>query len=372
MRAPPVSLLSDALLAVDLVAVDAYRSHAALMTAYVDRAMAERADIGDLLGPCPIDVLYANHADHVRFLVAHLELKSAPAMLDALAWVYRTHVQRGIALRTFPTDLACWVAAAERFLDPHSAQQVAGVYRCIIGLHSHLLLLAHVPAADPALVGELEPYFHEYMDALLAPDMRAAIGVAGRYVTDTRRLAVWWEQIIQPAMYEIGHMWARGEITVGQEHLATAITQRVMSVFYPLILELPRERGTVIVTASPGELHEIGPRILADLIELSGWDVCYTGANTPIGSVIDLVKRTAPHCLCISTSLSVSLPSVAKLIASVREEVGAAAPSIMVGGQAYMADADLWRKVGADYVAFSAREGVAVLEAQVRAVGARP
>lgn len=365
MRVPPVSLLSQALNAVDLVAYDTYRSHAALLTAHADRAMAERADIGDLLGPCSLDVLYANHAQHIQFLGSHLELKSAPALIDALGWVYRTHVQRGIALRCFPIDLMCWIAAVERFLDPSSAAQIVGVYRCLIELHSYLLLLAHAPSADPAIADELSPYFHEYMAALLKPDTGAAIAVAGRYITDVGRLAIWWEQIIQPSMYEVGNLWARGAITVGQEHLATAITQRVMSVFYPLILELPRQRGTIIVTASPGELHEIGPRILADLIELNGWDVCYTGANTPVGSIVDLVERTQATCLCISTSLASGLPVVAQLIRDVRAAAGAAAPHMLVGGQAYLADSRLWRQVGADHVAFSAREGIEHLQAHL-------
>jgi methanogenic corrinoid protein MtbC1 len=204
----------------------------------------------------------------------------------------------------------------------------------------------------------LMPYFERFIAALLVPDTVAAIRVTGEYVKTPAELSTWWEQIIQPAMYEIGDRWSRGEITVGQEHLATAITQRVMAIYYPMILDLPRLKGTIVVTASPGELHEIGTRIVADLLEISGWDVHCTGAYTPAPTVVDLVQRTRAQFLCISTTLVASLPAVKALIQQVRGACGPAAPQILVGGQAYMQDQSLWRAVGADCFAPTARAGI--------------
>jgi len=36
-------------------------------------------------------------------------------------------------------------------------------------------------------------------------------------------------RIIQPAMYEVGRLWQRRQISVAQEHLASAITQNVLA-----------------------------------------------------------------------------------------------------------------------------------------------
>lgn len=210
----------------------------------------------------------------------------------------------------------------------------------------------------------LAPFFERFIAALLTPDTAAAIRVTGEYVKTPADLSIWWEQIIQPAMYEVGDRWSRGEITVGQEHLATAITQRVMAIYYPMILELPRLKGTIVVTASPGELHEIGTRIVADLLEISGWDVYCTGAYTPAPTVVDLVQRTRAQFLCISTTLVASLPAVAALIEQVRGACGPAAPQILVGGQAYMQKHSLWRDVGADSFALTARAGIDYIQAQ--------
>lgn len=225
---------------------------------------------------------------------------------------------------------------------------------------------AHPPLAPDLLeticqhevAPELRSSFQEYLAALLVPDMHAAIRVTGAYVRSYNDIAVWWEQIIQPAMYMIGDLWAQGLISVGQEHLATAITQRVMAIYYPLILELPRQNGPLVVTASPGEFHEIGLRIVADVFEIHGWDVHYIGANTPAEGTIKLLGQTGSRFLCVSTTLVESLPAVSALIAQVRAANLSPMPKILVGGQSYLTDHDLWRHVGADWFAATPRDGL--------------
>ncbi|NTU81816.1 MAG: hypothetical protein HGA45_20980 [Chloroflexales bacterium] len=358
-----VTNLDHALAAVDTAACDAYRRQSWRLIEYADQHMAARPDLAALLGPCPPEVLYRNHADHARFIEAQLRLKSASALINAFVWVYRTHRLRGVALECFPVDLAIWTEAIERYLDEPNATQVSAVYRCLRDMHGQLVRQADAPQHEPATTAELQPHFQRYLAALLKPDAQAAIRITGEYVRAPAQITTWWEQVIQPSMYTIGDLWAQGQISVGQEHLATAITQRVMAIYYPLILELPRLKGAIVVTASPGEHHEIGPRIVADLLEIHGWDVYYTGANTPAQSIIELLRHIEARFLCISTTLVHSLPSVTALIAQVRSAGLWSSPKILVGGQAYMAGSTLWRQVGADWFAPTAHDGIGYIEA---------
>ena len=238
--------------------------------------------------------------------------------------------------------------------DPHLALAVAGA--------------PEVPVDNDmqdASGAALHAYTQEYLAALLKPDTQAAIRLTGVHVKTPAQIEVWWEQVIQPAMYAIGDLWALGKISVGQEHLATAITQRVISIYYPLILNLPRPKGPMVITASPGEFHEIGPRIVADIFEVHGWDVYYTGANTPATTIVELIQSIEARFLCISTTLGSSLPAVSALISQVRSANLPSQPKILVGGQAYNEAPDLWRQVGADHFALSAYEGIAYIEAQL-------
>ncbi|MBX0328280.1 cobalamin-dependent protein [Oscillochloris sp. ZM17-4] len=355
--------LAEALVAVDDAACESYRIHAPLLIAYADQQLAGRADIGDLIGPFSLDVLYRNHADHAEFMAAQLEQKDSDALIATLAWAYRRHYLNGLPLRIFPVDLGVWRDAVVRHLDPRSAVQIGAVYEILGDLHSQLLLLAKAPTDQPGVVDELQPYFARYLQALLTPDMQAALLAAEEYIQSPEQIITWWECVIQPAMYEVGHLWAQGEISVGQEHLATAITQRVMAHFYPQILDMPRMKGRVVVAASPGELHEIGARVVSDLLELYGWDAYYTGASASADSILALLAQTKASFLCISTTLPTSLSAVEQLIAKVRSAGLSPTPQILVGGQAYQFTPDRWRKIGADGFARNAREGIDYIEA---------
>jgi MerR family transcriptional regulator, light-induced transcriptional regulator len=87
-------------------------------------------------------------------------------------------------------------------------------------------------------------------------------------------------------------MWQAGRITVAHEHYFTAATQFIMSEFYPLIHKHIVKNGRAAAAACvAGELHEIGLRMSADLLEWEGWQTFYLGANTPPLSISDMIRE---------------------------------------------------------------------------------
>ncbi|CAA9509243.1 MAG: hypothetical protein AVDCRST_MAG67-2614 [uncultured Solirubrobacteraceae bacterium] len=57
-------------------------------------------------------------------------------------------------------------------------------------------------------------------------------------------------RVLTPAMYRIGERWERAEITVADEHLATAISNRVMGLVYGAhAVEMPTSKERVLITA---------------------------------------------------------------------------------------------------------------------------
>lgn len=361
MADPPTEPLDRALAAVRPTACHAFGESLGLLTGTMHQIVIARADLPELLGICSVDTLADLSAAQSREMATHLCQGSADALIGAVTDAYRAQLSAGIAPRYLPIALAAWIESVARHLPGSSAQQINAVYQCLLDVHWWLLLLAHAPEGEGTKAHELAPYYQRYVQALLKPDAAEALLVSAEYITDVSRLPIWWEQIIQPAMYEIGHLWASGSISVGQEQIATSITQRVIAWFYPLILSLPRDRGAVVVAASPNELHQIGPRILADLLEMNGWDVHYTGAGATIESVVSLVQEVRAVFVCISTTLVSSIPAAANLIFAVRATCQPI-PQILVGGQAYRTSPQLWQRVGADGFASSAREGIRLLD----------
>ena len=152
--------------------------------------------------------------------------------------------------------------------------------------------------------------------------------------------------VFAPSMEQIGELWERNEISVAEEHLATAITERLISQLSLQEMQAaPRGQGTVLVGCVAGERHELGLRMLADLLRQAGWRVLYLGADVPTADWVQLAVRTHADVVAISAGAQRHVPALRDLIAQLR----AALPDlqVLVGGAIFVRDPTLWREVGA-------------------------
>ena len=191
----------------------------------------------------------------------------------------------------------------------------------------------------------------DYLLGLLRGDRQQCQILVKTALEEKIGLQTLYEKVIGPAMMEIGRLWEVKEITIAQEHLATAITQSVISSFYEyLFSNKNREyKGKMILTCVGDELHELGPRMLADLIEMEGWDVMYLGANMPIDAIFQMVVEEKPDIVGLSTTIQENKDDIRELIKRIKEEHDPSIP-IMVGGLAYTISPDLFEHTGGDFL----------------------
>ena len=88
----------------------------------------------------------------------------------------------------------------------------------------------------------------------------------------------------------IGDRWAAGEVTVGQEHFASALVRgRLLA----LARGWDRGRGPrAVLACMPGELHDIGLICFGLVLREHGWRIVYLGQDTPIDAVASALKRS--------------------------------------------------------------------------------
>lgn len=153
--------------------------------------------------------------------------------------------------------------------------------------------------------------------------------------------------VFQPCQREVGLLWQTGKMSVAQEHFCTAATQLCMSQLYPFIFASEKTGNVSVITCAEGELHEVGVRMVADLLEMNGWDAFYLGANVPIDSVIDFVKEKQPDMVGISATITSHLPQVKELIEKIRA-IETKHTCIMVGGYPFNVSSELFKELGAD------------------------
>jgi methanogenic corrinoid protein MtbC1 len=196
-----------------------------------------------------------------------------------------------------------------------------------------------------------------YLQAVRSGDRRAALNVTLESIRAGVSVPEVYRQVLQPAQYEIGRLWARNEITVAREHMATAITQYVVAQLYSH-LDLPEaSRGRALVTGVRGELHQLGANMVADVLEADGWNTRFLGTQLPHGGILEAVEEHEPQLIGISATVLSNLPAVAELIGELRARFGSEVV-ILVGGAAFTGQR-AWREMGADGVGRDLEEAVA-------------
>ncbi|MFW6237267.1 MAG: cobalamin B12-binding domain-containing protein, partial [Desulfosudaceae bacterium] len=149
-----------------------------------------------------------------------------------------------------------------------------------------------------------ETTYRRYLAALLAGD-RAGCAALSRELLETGLAPEdLYTDLFQRSLYEVGELWEQNRVSVAVEHLATAVTESLLAAVYPHILggETERRRKAVI-SCSVNEYHQVGARMVADIMETRGWDTWFLGANTPTADLLRMLQEKVPDMLGLSVSI---------------------------------------------------------------------
>jgi methanogenic corrinoid protein MtbC1 len=201
-----------------------------------------------------------------------------------------------------------------------------------------------------------------FLDALIRGDRREANRLVDRVLDRGDGLASLYLDIVQPAMWEVGRLWQENELTVAEEHLATAITQAAMGRAFERVYRWHDSRTPSLIAACVDEeRHQMGLRMLCDLLEVEGWDTAYLGASVPVESLVSIVEKRQPDVVALSATIAPHLPRLRAAIEAIRAAKVQTQPLIVVGGRALSGDRALATRLGADLTARNAGEAVSLL-----------
>ncbi|MFJ9130142.1 B12-binding domain-containing protein [Streptomyces sp. NPDC102340] len=140
-------------------------------------------------------------------------------------------------------------------------------------------------------------------------------------------------ELIAPTQKRIGLAWAANDITVAQEHAATAISERcaaaVADATVPALRDAPK--GRVLVACVDGEWHSLPARLVGEVLRLRGWRVDYLGAQVPTEHLVAHMHHTRTQAVLLSSSIPTLLPGAHNAINSCQ----AAGVPVLAGGRAF-------------------------------------
>ncbi|WP_353893606.1 cobalamin-dependent protein [Proteinivorax hydrogeniformans] len=317
---------------------------------YVNLKMEAHPKIDQYLGESPKELMYNNNRNHVEFMTNVFKFNDFEMLARVLPGIYRSYMARDFLPEYFIKSLEAWQEAIGKILTPLTAKAITPVYVTMGKLHQEVLLASKDEANVVGFSDNNFPKIKErFLHALLDGDHIECMNITKEFLFIQKKdIKRFYLGILQPALYEIGRLWEYGQISVAEEHLATAIAGRVMASVYNKFYVYEKEKGKVIVTCSPNEFHEVGGRMIADALEFDGWDVHYMGANVPIEELLLNIEKISPNILAISTAMPFNLDATQHIVERVRKEFGDTDLKIMVGGLAFAYSPNLWEQMGAD------------------------
>ena len=197
-----------------------------------------------------------------------------------------------------------------------------------------------------------------YLHALLAADREGARQVVQAALQSGVSVRDIYLEVFQPVQREVGRLWLLNRVTVAMEHFCTAATHTIMTELYPRILSARRIQKTLLAACVGPELHEIGMRMVADFFEMGGWDTYFLGSGVGADRLLAAIRFRKPDLVAISVTMTYYVAQAKEQIGCIRREARNPAPAIMVGGLPFLADAELWRSIGADLWSPDARHAV--------------
>ena len=176
------------------------------------------------------------------------------------------------------------------------------------------------------------------------PDLLAALvryDSAGAHVAldsilGARSLDSALRDVVLPTLHEVGEGWARGELSVAQEHFATElVTGRLRG----LAREWDQGIGPRAVLACPsGERHDLGLLCCGLALHRRGWRVTYLGPDTPTDALESTVDLVDPALAVIGAvqpgPLHAAAPALARVARRVDMAVGGAGASARLAADA--------------------------------------
>ena len=338
-------------------AADEYAQKQEIIQNNVSQAIAKLNSLYNFTGNCPLEMIGDVHRHHTLFMSSVFRLNNYTLLARMLVWMYRTYHSHGFSYDYFTYALSEWRKAITHTISPANVAEIDGVYQWIIERHPDFLQLAE--ATDYHVF----PYKQtqatdDFVMHLLHGEYQGCLAIGKDYLA-AKSLAEFYVEVIEPSMYEVGRLWEIGHISIAQEHLATAVVSRVMLSLFVGAEKRETTSAKAVIAAAPNELHEVGARMVADLLEHQGWEVDYLGANVPKEYLLQYLIENQPCFLGLSIAMPYNLAAAQEAIKEIRSAC-ICGIKIMAGGAAFKHSEDLWRQIGVDAYAVDGNAAIEI------------
>jgi len=138
---------------------------------------------------------------------------------------------------------------------------------------------------------------------------------------------------LMAAMERVGSLFQEGEIFIPDVFFSAKAMHGSMDILRPLLAPSKlMQMGTAVIGTVLGDIHDIGKRLVAMMLEGAGFTVIDLGVEVSPEAFVRAVEVHQPHIVAMSTLLTTTMPNMgasveALLKAGMRDRV-----KVLIGG----------------------------------------
>ncbi len=153
-------------------------------------------------------------------------------------------------------------------------------------------------------------------------------------LAERARLGSWWAvcDFIGRVVAEVGARWARGEVTILEEHLASERLSRALARCTSTIPVRQSAPECLLATAE-GDDHTLGLSLAEIVLREAGWSARFAGRRTPTQEILRVVEEQGVDMVAMSASSNSSnRASLEEQVVPLAEAAGRTNVLLVLGG----------------------------------------
>lgn len=127
------------------------------------------------------------------------------------------------------------------------------------------------------------------------------------------------QKVITTAMEEIGELYASNRIFLPHLILAAETVKPILNKLLQYVgTSIGAKRGRVMLATVEGDIHDIGKRIVATVLESHGFEVVDIGKDVPADVILEKAKQLKPDIVGLSAMMTTTVPQVGEVVRTFR------------------------------------------------------
>lgn len=176
--------------------------------------------------------------------------------------------------------------------------------------------------------------WRDYLKAILAKDKSRAWRVIADELVSPISTELIYLDLIGPAQRRLAELVQHKRISPGDEKIATAVTEFIVSKLYLVLVKHPCGHPKALVVCSPSASRELGARVMADFLESDGWRVRMLGTGHRTSDIVRNAECFKPRTVFLCPAFSRNWREDRTLAAKIRKAAPKAA--FFAGGDFFL------------------------------------